>query len=57
MLGTNNKLMGYKVKIIVNYKGKCRESGDKSLMEEFFNSSKEIVQRSEFRRSENAVHM
>jgi len=34
-----------------------REGGDKSLMEEFFNSSEEIVQRSEFKRSENEIHM
>jgi len=33
-----------------------RERGDKSLMEEFFNSSEEIVQRSESKKSENAVH-
>ena len=35
----------------------CRERGDKSLMEEFFNSLKEIVQKLEFKRCENAVHM
>ena len=35
----------------------CREIGDKSLMEEFFNSLEEIIQRLESRRSENVVHM
>ena len=35
----------------------CWERGDKSLMEEFFNQSEEIVQRLESKKSENAVHM
>ena len=38
--------------------GELCERGDKSLMEEFFfNSPEEIVQRSEFRKSENVVYM